>query len=86
MKINADNLHQEDSLIKRKAEITSIVNTLNKIIIARDVYENYASKFYDDRHVEFYNPDFNFFIKQRLEELEHPGIITEWKNNMDKST
>ena len=25
-----------------------------------------------------------FFVKQRLDELEHPALITEWKNNTDK--
>ena len=25
------------------------------------------------------------FVKQRLYELEHPALITEWKMNLDKS-
>ena len=48
-------LHKFDSLLTLKATITSIVNTLDKIFIARSVYENYVSNFYDDCHVEFYN-------------------------------
>ena len=64
--------------------ITSTVNTLNKIIIAREVYDNYVSYFYDNHPVEPYNPDFEMFVKQRHDELKHPALITEWTSNMDK--
>ena len=53
--INPSHLNQDDSLLACKGYIPSIANTLNKIIIARDVYENYLSRYYDDRHVGFYN-------------------------------
>ena len=33
MQIHADNSHQEESNIKTKAEITSIVNTLKKLLL-----------------------------------------------------
>ena len=49
------------------------------------MYEKYASKFYDDRHVDLYNLEFIFFVKQRLDKLGHPSLITNWKNNMDKT-
>ena len=42
-KINATHLHQENSLLTRKADIPSISNTQNKIIFARDFYENDVS-------------------------------------------
>ena len=25
---------------------------------------------------------FNFFVKQRLDKIEHPALITEWTHNM----
>ena len=28
----------------------------------------------------------NFFVKQRLDKLEHPSIITKWIHNMDTDT
>ena len=58
MKIYTNNLHQDDSLLTCKATIPSIVNTLHKTIIPRDMYEKFVSKFYDDRRVEFYNLGF----------------------------
>ena len=53
MKIHTDNLHQEDSLLTFKAEVPSILNILNKIIIERDMYDTYVSNFYEYHHVEF---------------------------------
>ena len=49
--INAVNLHKEDNLLTYKAEIPSIVKTLNKIIISRDIYDIDVSIFYDEHHV-----------------------------------
>ena len=60
-KINADNLHPEESLITSKAVITLIVNTLKKIIIPTDVYDTYVSHYYDIRHVEFLS--YSFFCQ-----------------------
>ena len=51
--INDDDLHQEDSFLTLKSAILSIVNTLNKIIIARDLYEKYEYNFYEDFHIDF---------------------------------
>ena len=56
--INVANLHEEESLLTCKLNIPSIFNTFNKIVIARNVHENYVSNFYYDRHVEFYNQEF----------------------------
>ena len=39
---------------------------MNKIIIAREVYENYASNYYDDHNVESYNLEFTFFSNSSL--------------------
>ena len=55
MKNCADNLHQEYIIITCKAAIPFIVNTLNKIIIIRDMYENYVYNLYDDLHVGLFN-------------------------------
>ena len=48
MQINADKLHQKGSILTCKAEITSIVNEMNKIIIPRYFQNRYVSNFYDD--------------------------------------
>ena len=53
--INSSDLNQDESLLTLKSYLLSIFNTLNKIIIARYLYEEYVSKFYDDRHVYFYS-------------------------------
>ena len=50
---NGNNLHPEDILLTCRAEIPSIVDTLNKIIIPRDVYNMYLYHYYYDPHVEF---------------------------------
>ena len=81
MQVRDDNLHQEDSILTYKVAIPSIGNILNKTIITSDVYEKYSSNFYDDRYVEFY--DLDFFVKQNLDELEHPSLISEWPGNVE---
>ena len=48
------------------------------------MYEKYVSNYYDDWHIESYNLEFLFFVKQPLDELENPTPITEWRSNMDK--
>ena len=63
IQIHADNLHQENSLLTCKAEILSIINTLKIIIIARYVYDTYASNFYEYCHIEFYNLEFKKNVK-----------------------
>ena len=65
-KINAVDLHDKYSHITCKTEITSIVNTLNKIIIPRDVYGTYVSSYYYERHIEFFNLHFKYFVEQHL--------------------
>ena len=57
---NADNLHPEENLLTHKAEISSIVNTLIKIIISIYLYETYVSHFYDNRYVELFHEEFYF--------------------------
>ena len=59
-KINATNFHEKESLLACKADIPSTINTLNKIIISRYVYEKYVFSYYDDRHVESYNLELFF--------------------------
>ena len=86
IKIHYDHLHQEESILTRKAAVTSTFNTLNKIIIARYVYEKYISNFYDDRHVDLYNLECKTFFKQCLDELEHAALVTYWTSNIEKSS
>ena len=64
--INADNLHPKESLVTWKSSVTSIVNTLSKIIILKDVYDTYFSKFYDEFYVTFFNLKFDVSVKYRL--------------------
>ena len=52
----------------------------------QDVYDTYVSKFYYNRHVELFNPEFNLFFKQQLDELEHHALITESTSSMDGYT
>ena len=85
IQINADKLNHKDSILTCKAEIPSIVNTLNKIIIPRDVYDTYVSNFYCDHNVTLFNLDFKTNSKQSLNELEHPSLITEREINMDEA-
>ena len=47
----------------------SIVKTLNKIVITKDVYNEFESSFYDDRHVEYIIDQFQFFVKNVLKNL-----------------
>ena len=68
-----------------KAEIPSILKILNKIVITKDVYNKFLSIWYDERHIEPIIEKFRFFVKQRLDELEHPYLVTEWIHNMDTS-
>ena len=67
LQIRADDLHQEESFIACNTDIPSIVNTFHKPPISRDVYEKYAFKFYDNRHVDLYNLEFNCFFMQSLD-------------------
>ena len=64
--INADNLYPKESLVTWKSSVTSIVNTLSKIIILKDVYDTYFSKFYDEFYVTFFNLKFDVSVKYRL--------------------
>ena len=82
---NAVNLHHRGTILTHKAEIPSIINTLYKIIIPREVYDTNVSNFYDDCHVESFNLEFAFFVKHNLDELEHLTFITKWTSNIDKT-
>ena len=60
-----------------------------KIIIARDLYENYVSNFYDDRRVEFYNLEFenisnNFLVNLNILVLYPSGQVI-WTNMLIKN-
>ena len=46
------------------------------------MYERYVSSFYDGHHVEFYSLGVLKFVKQQLDELERPALITECTSNM----
>ena len=59
IQIHADNLHQEEIILKYKEGIPSILST-HKNIITIDVNEKYLSTFYDDNNVDLYNPEFFF--------------------------
>ena len=59
-------LHQWDSLLTYKSAIPSVFNTLNKIIISRNVYKKYVYNFYYGCNVDLYNLEFNYFFKQCL--------------------
>ena len=48
------------------------------------MYEKYVSNCYNDRNVESYKLELMFSLKNRLDELEHPSLITEWTHNMDE--
>ena len=50
-----------------KSSIPSIVQTLNKIVIQIDVYDEYQSRFYDERHVKLYTEQFQFFVQKRID-------------------
>ena len=43
------------------------------------MFEKYVLGFYDDCNVDLY-------VKQNLDELEHPSLITECTSNIDKAT
>ena len=63
----------------------SIVKTLNKIVIPRYVYDKLSPCFYDERHIKPIAEQFHFFVKKRLDKLEHTYLSTEWNHNMDTS-
>ena len=54
--------------------------------ILLDVYGRYVSHYYDDCRVDFYNLEFNCFVKTFLDELEHPSLITSFTSNMDEDS
>ena len=64
-KINAVNLHHENSLLIWKEEILSIVNALSKIIIPRFVYDTYVSNLNMTFMLNYLTWDF-FFSKSVL--------------------
>ena len=55
-------------------------------MITNDVYNEFESSWYDDRYVESTIEKFHFFVRQRLDKLEHPALITEWIHNMDTAS
>ena len=65
-----------------KSAIPSILKTLNKFLITKDVYNKFESNFYDYRHVEPIIEQFLFFVKKSMDGLEHPDLITECIKNM----
>ena len=81
-KINAYLLHDKDIFFMYKSSIPSIVKTLNKFLILRDIYYEFSFRFYEEIFVKPIIEQF-FFVKQRLEKLEHPALITERTHNID---
>ena len=51
-------------------ESNLILNTSNTIYIPKDVYDSYASNFYDERHVELFNIQFKSFFNRVWKKLE----------------
>ena len=49
------------------------------------MYNKFESNFYDYRHVEPIIEQFLFFVKQSMDRLEHPDLITERNKNMYKA-
>ena len=73
----------QENLLTYKLSVPQIVKALNKIVISRDLNENFMSGWYDERHVKPIIKQFHFFVKKRLDKLEHLSLITEWGHNMD---
>ena len=52
--MNASPLNDEDKLLKCKSSKPSIIETLKKNVITRDVYEKIQSGWNNERHVKTY--------------------------------
>ena len=66
-KINSSPLNNENILLACKSEIPSIVKTLNKIMITRNVYSGFLSSWYDERYVEPIIKKFQLFCQTFLQ-------------------
>ena len=56
---------------------------MKTIEIKKDAYETFISSWYYERHVEPLTKTLHFSVEQRLGELEHPVLVTEWIHSMD---
>ena len=52
-------------------------------MIKKYVYNKFESNFYDDRHIKPIIYQFRVFVKQCIDQLENPSLITDFIHNMD---
>ena len=55
----------------------------SKMVIPRYLDDKFLSHFYDKIHVEPITKIYSIFVKQRLDNIEYPALITELTHNMD---
>ena len=60
----------------------SIVNTLNKNIITREVYYTYVSIYYYECRVELFNLQFKTFFKHLLKEIDRAMVQDGYTENL----
>ena len=82
-KTNTSPLHEKDRLLTCKSAVPSIEKTFNQNLNFRNVYDKFLSSWFDERYVKLITEQFHFFVKHRIDELEHTSLSTEWTQNMD---
>ena len=80
---NGFGIHEDYNIMKWQASITSIVNTVNKLSITQMVYCGFKSPLFDEKQNKENKDQFNLFIRQHLDGIEHTSLIAEWTYNMD---
>ena len=81
-KINVYPWHDEDLVLTCKASIPSIVKTLNKFLITRYLYETFCIVGMIKKACWTHYQTVSFFVKQRLDKLEHTALITELSHSI----
>ena len=76
-------LHTNYYIMKCKRSISYIANTFKKIHLSYDLCSEYASMIYNDNFFTF-GYIFRKWIKNYVENIDHPVLIKEWKLNLDK--
>ena len=71
-----------DFFMAKNKSISSVENAIKKLHIQKNIHLIYKQDFYKDKQKEI----FDFFIKYLstiMEDLDHPALIKEWKQNIN---
>ena len=81
-RIHAMNMHYSDYVMTWTTAITSISNTLKKLLLHSYLHLSYIQIIYNGKE-EIINNIFSAYVEPLLNHVNRPALVQEWKLNID---